>query len=397
MELELQELEDRRRCFGALMDKRFPGWDTAIIIDNVNQYYFTGTMQDGLLFIFKDRSCLFCVRRSYERARQESPLGENEIARIASYRDIVDLKGADLGNVCLEGETMPLMTFDRLKKYFSMKSVNYLDSAVLTLRSVKSAYELHWTMVSGERHRILLEERVPALLREGMSEAELSAGIQQEMYKLGFQGRARFHRFQTELVIGQIGIGTNALFPCSFDGPGGTRGGCAAVPFSADETRKLKKGDSVFVDLAFGINGYHSDKTLVFMFGAEPPREYAAAHKLCMDIQKRIAERLRPGEIPSVIYQDIMASLSEEELDCFMGVDNKHRVKFLGHGVGLTIDEFPVIAKGFDDPLEEKMVLALEPKKGVPGIGMAGVEDTYIVKEGGGQCITGGGRDIIVV
>jgi Xaa-Pro aminopeptidase len=310
---------------------------------------------------------------------------------------MADLKGADLGNVCLEGETMPVMTFDRLKKYFSMKSVNYLDSAVWTLRSVKSACELHWIKVSGESHRILMEERIPLLLKEGISEAELTGEIANEMYKLGFQGRARFHRFQTELVIGQLGFGTNALFPSSFDGPGGTKGGSAAVPLSADETRKLKKGDSIFVDLVFGVRGYHSDKTQVYMFGAEPPKEYEAAHRLCMDIQRRIAERLRPGEIPSVIYQEIMGSLNEQELDCFMGVDNKHKVKFLGHGVGLNIDEFPVIARGFDDPLEENMVLALEPKKGVPGIGMAGVEDTYIVKEGGGQCVTGGGRDIIVV
>jgi Xaa-Pro aminopeptidase len=92
-----------------------------------------------------------------------------------------------------------------------------------------------------------------------------------------------------------------------------------------------------------------------------------------------------------------MESLSESELDCFMGVDNRHRVKFLGHGVGLNIDELPVLAAGFDEPLEENMALALEPKKGVPAIGMAGVEDTYIVTPDGGECITGGGRDIVVV
>jgi Xaa-Pro aminopeptidase len=125
--------------------------------------------------------------------------------------------------------------------------------------------------------------------------------------------------------------------------------------------------------------------------------ELAAAHHLCLDILNRAAARLKPGEIPSHIYRDIMAGLSEQELDCFMGIDNKHRVKFLGHGVGLTIDELPVIAKGFDEPLEENMVIALEPKKGVPGIGMAGVEETYIVKAGGGQCITGGGREIISI
>jgi Xaa-Pro aminopeptidase len=92
-----------------------------------------------------------------------------------------------------------------------------------------------------------------------------------------------------------------------------------------------------------------------------------------------------------------MASIAEEDLDCFMGVDKRHRVKFLGHGVGLHIDEFPVIARGFDEPLEENMVLALEPKKAVPGIGMAAVEDTYVVTPEGGRCVTGGGRDIIVV
>jgi Xaa-Pro aminopeptidase len=153
----------------------------------------------------------------------------------------------------------------------------------------------------------------------------------------------------------------------------------------------------VFVDLAFGVNGYNTDKTQVFMFGAKPPEELVKAHRFCLDLQKQIACRLRPGTAPSQIYAEIMASLGESELDCFMGVDNRHRVKFLGHGVGLNIDEFPVLARGFDEPLEENMVVSLEPKKGVPSIGMAGVEDTYIVRPEGGQCITGGGKDILVV
>jgi Xaa-Pro aminopeptidase len=71
--------------------------------------------------------------------------------------------------------------------------------------------------------------------------------------------------------------------------------------------------------------------------------------------------------------------------------------KFLGHGVGLFVDEVPVIANGFDKPLEKNTVIALEPKKGIEGVGVVGVEDTYVVEEQGGRCITGGGRDIIVV
>jgi Xaa-Pro aminopeptidase len=124
---------------------------------------------------------------------------------------------------------------------------------------------------------------------------------------------------------------------------------------------------------------------------------WAEAQQFCLDILSKTADRLKPGEIPSRIYDDITAGLSEKEQSCFMGVDDRHRVKFLGHGVGLNIDEFPVIARGFDEPLEENMVIALEPKKGVPGIGMAGVEETFIVTPTGGRCITSGGREILRV
>jgi Xaa-Pro aminopeptidase len=379
------------------MDRRFPDWDTAIIVDSVNQYYFTGTMQDGMLLISRDGSCLYGVRRSFDRAKKESPLEEKEILEISTYRDLAGVKGSKSGNVYIEGETMPVIMLERLKKYIALDSLNFLDSVVKTVRSVKSPYEIYWTKISGERHRLLLEERVPSLLREGISEADLTGEISAEMYRLGYQGIARFHQFQVEISIGQLGFGTNSLFPSRFDGPGGMKGSGAAAPLSADGTRKLKKGDSVFVDLAFGVNGYHTDKTQVFMFGAEPPEEFVKAHRLCMDLQKRIVCRLRPGEIPSRIYAELTESLSEKELDCFMGVDNRHRVKFLGHGVGLNIDEFPVLARGFDEALEENMVLALEPKKGVPGIGMAGVEDTFIVTPEGGLCVSGGGGEILRV
>jgi Xaa-Pro aminopeptidase len=401
MEPAFQALKQRRDRFVAEMEKRFPGWDTAIIVDNVNQYYFTGTIQDGILFIYKDGSCLYAVRRSFDRARLESPLEEKELLGINSYRDIAKLSpgaGAKLGNTFIEGDIMPVAMLDRLKKYFTFDSINSkLDFIIRTLRSVKSPEEIRLIELSGGQHRILLEERLPALLREGMSEAELLGEISGEMFKLGFQGITRFHQFQVEVTLGQIGFGTNSLFPSKFDGPGGAKGNGAAAPLSADETRKLKKGDLVFADIAFGMGGYHSDKTQVYMFGAQAPGELVKAQRFCMDIQKRVAARFKPGEIPSRIYRETLASLNEQELDCFMGVDKRHRVKFLGHGVGLNIDEFPVLAMGFDEALEENMVLALEPKKGIPGIGMAGVEDTYIVTPNGGRCVTGGGRDIIVV
>ncbi|MDR2499777.1 MAG: Xaa-Pro peptidase family protein [Treponema sp.] len=397
MELSLSELIERRARFAALMERSFPDWDTAIIMDNTNQYYFTGTMQDGILLIYKDGSCLYGIRRSFSRGKEESPLPDREIVPIATYRDLAAIRGPRLGNVYIEGDTMPVITLERLKKYFEMASVNYLDAPLRVLRSVKSPYELEWIRRSGKKHQELLEERVPGLLREGMSEAEFMGELIAAMHRLGYHGLSRFHQFQTEMIVGQIGFGTNSLYPTRFDGPDGARGNGPAAPFAGDSSRRLARGDLVFVDIGFGIGGYHSDKTQVYLFGQKVPEALEREQRRCIDIQKRLAGQLRPGALPSRIYEDLLASIPPDQLQYFMGVDPGHRVKFLGHGVGLQVDELPVIARGFDAPLEENMVIALEPKQGAPGIGMVGVEDTYIVQKDGGLCVTGGGRDIMVV
>ena len=396
-ELTLQELLQRREKFIALMTSRFPRWNSAVIMESVNKYYFTGTIQDGVLVIQRDGKLIYGVRRSFERALEESPLPSDEIINIGTYRDLSQKTGGSLGEVYVEGDTMPLVTRDRLAKYFSMENVGFLDSVVRTVRGVKSPYELDAIRQSAQAHRKLLEESVPAILREGMTEHEFLGEMSREMYRLGYQGMARFHQFQIDINIGQIGFGTNALVPTWFDGPGGCRGNGPWAPYSGDAEKKLKKGEPVFVDVAFGMKGYHSDKTQVYFFGDEAPADFLEAHSFCIGIQKRLAQMLKPGEIPSKIYETVMASIPPERQEHFMGVSPNHRVKFLGHGVGLNIDEFPVIAKGFDEPLEENMVLALEPKYAVAGTGMAGVEDTYVVTKNGGECLTGGGRDIIFV
>ena len=74
-----------------------------------------------------------------------------------------------------------------------------------------------------------------------------------------------------------------------------------------------------------------------------------------------------------------------------------NKVRFLGHGIGLAIDEWPALAKGFEAPLEQGMVLALEPKIGLPGLGMVGVENTFEVTPDGGRCLTGSDYSMVCV
>ncbi len=394
MKLNREELDTRLERFCFAMNNEYPEWDTALILSRVNQYYFTGTMQDGLLVIKNDGQIYYFVRRSFERARDESPV--DGLYPMNSYRDAAAVLGSELGHTFIEKEIMTLAIMERLTKTFHMETVNALDKTVLAVRSIKSPYELYWMEESGKAHCEFLENVVPSMLREGISEAELVGEMFDAMVKRGYHGVSRFAMFQTEMVVGQVAFGENSLYPTSFDGPGGAAGISPAVPLLGSRERKLKAGDLVFVDIGFGINGYHSDKTQVYSFKQQPSGDVVEAHRACIAVQRRLAVMLQPGAIPVDIYNTVNNELDADFKRNFMGYGSR-QAKFFGHGIGLHVDEWPVIANGCTEPLMENMALAIEPKKGMPGVGMVGVEDTFVVTPDGGRCITGGGRDIILV
>ena len=126
----------------------------------------------------------------------------------------------------------------------------------------------------------------------------------------------------------------------------------------------------------------------VMPVGRPLPDEVIAVQRRCVEIERRLASMLKPGAIPSEIYSKPLEALDAKFLENFMGFGSR-RAHFLGHGVGLQIDEPPVLAEGFDEPLAEGMVLSIEPKKGVPGVGMVGTENTYRVTALGGRSLTG--------
>ncbi len=370
-----------------------PEWETAAIFGKINLYYFTGTMQDGMLLIPRDDDAVFWVRRSYERALDEShfPL----IRPMNGFRDAAKDISHLPATVHLETELVPLALVRRFCKHFPA-DIRSLDAPLAKVRSVKSAYELSQMERAGEIHRYVLEDLIPGMLREGMSEAELGIEVFSRMVREGHQGIVRFNMFDTEIVLGHLGFGDSSIYPSYFNGPGGCRGLGPAAPLLGSRERRLRKGDLVFIDNGCGVNGYLTDKTITYMFGKPLPVEAIAIHRRCVDIQNEMASLLKPGIRPSEIYTTIMEGLDAEFLKNFMGFGDR-QVNFLGHGIGLQIDEMPVIAKGFDEPLQEGMVLALEPKKGIRDVGMVGIENTFVVTPRGGRCLTGDNPGLIPV
>jgi Xaa-Pro dipeptidase len=390
----LSELKSRLARFKVSMDIANPDWQLAVIFSKINLYYFTGTMQEGMLLIPRNDESVYWVRRSYERALDESLFPV--IKPMNSFRDAAENTGNLPKTIYLETETVPLALYQRFQKYFPFSNVKPLDLQLSSTRALKSPYELALMEQSGKIHQRILEECVPALLLEGINEALFAAKLFAVMIEEGHQGISRFNMFDTEMVLGHVAFGESAIYPTSFNGPGGNYGMSPAVPMLGNRQRLLKKGDLVFVDIGCGVEGYHTDKTSTYMFGKPIPAEVIEIHHKCVNIQNEIAALLKPGAIPSEIYNTVMENLSPDFLENFMGYGNR-QVKFLGHGIGLTIDELPVIAQGFDEPIKEGMVFAIEPKKGIRDIGMVGIENTFIVTPQGGRCITGDHPGLIEV
>jgi Xaa-Pro aminopeptidase len=388
-----RELEDRMNRFRARMDYAQPGWELAAIVGKIPLYYFTGTMQDGLLLIPNGSEPVFWVRQSYERAENESLFPD--IRKMKSYRDVAAGMGNLPSSVYLETDMMTLSQLGRLQKYLPFTEIKAVDEQVGAVRAVKSPYELSLMEHAGRIHRHVLEDRVPGMLEEGMCEVSLTCDLYSLMVKEGHQGIIRFGMFN-EMLLGQIGFGTSSISPTCVNTPGGISGMHPSTPLMGCRDRKLRNGDLVVIDIGCGYHGYQTDKTMTYMFGSPIPEDAILVHNRCLEIQDRIAAMLQPGAIPEEIYRSVMADLPLCFLDNFMGFGN-HAVKFLGHGIGLWIDEMPVIAEGFTEPLQEGMVFAVEPKKGIPGVGLVGIENTFVVARGGGRCITGDSRGLIPV
>ena len=390
----VSELELRMNKFRRVMDEQHPGWKMAVIFSKINLLYFTGSMPEGMLIIEREKDAVLWARRGFERSMAESEFPT--ITSMNSYRDAAPSYPKIPKEIYLETEFVPLAMFQRFQKHFPFSSYKSIDFQIAQTRAVKSSWELNCMEKAGAIHRRVLEERVPELLREGMSEADLAAEMYPIMVKEGHQGSVRFGMHDTEMALGQLGFGESSLYPTNFDGPGGNLGVSPAVPSFGNRNKKLKKGHLVFVDVAVAVNGYHSDKTMTYMFGKPLDSEVQAFHKQCVGIQNNIAEMLKPGNTPENIYETIINGLTPEFLKNFMGFGNR-QVKFLGHGIGLTIDEYPVLAKGFETPLVGNMVFAVEPKKGIEGVGMVGIENTFVVTPEGGRCITGSSPGLILV
>lgn len=380
------ELEARLERFRRAMDAAHPGWEMAAVNHKVAMYYFTGTIQEGVLLI-RPQDAVFWVRRSFERACNESHF--SDIRPMHSFREAAAFYGSAPKVMYVETKKATLDWERMLHKYFAFEELGSFDSVLQDLRMVKSEYELKQMEQSGAIHETVLDIVAPKLIHGGISEAQLAIAIYSEMVQRGSHGTARFNQALGEEAVGIASFGKSGLVRTGFDGPGGTDGTCIAVQSIGNAFRKLQPGRLVYLDIPCGFDGYHTDKTVVYYYGDlakdEQSKHLIEAQQRCLELEQEVVRLMVPGEPIENLYLRTMDKFDNIYGDAFMNGG-----KFLGHSIGLVMDEAPAIAKGFKQPLQPGMTFAVEPKIALPGLGMVGTENTYVVTEKGARSLTGG-------
>jgi len=372
-----------------------------MVFSRLNIYYFTGSFANGVFWLPISGEPVLLCRRGAERARIESPV--KHIYPFKSYRDIeivLNELGASLPEIIgTEMNGLSWALSNNLVKYLGSHQFVAADRVIGMCRAKKSAWEIGILREAGAKHAKCLTELLLPFLHSGISELEISHKISELFFSEGHLGILRMENYGEEVFLGHISVGDSANYPSFFNGPVGLQGVHPAAPFMGAAEVKWTAGKPLIIDNGFTVAGYMTDKTQVYWLGAieDIPVKARAAHDFCIDLQHQIAGLLRPGVLPSEIWNHCLAEVERSGWgEGFMGWGG-NKVSFVGHGIGLAIDEYPVLAKGFDFPLEEGMTLAVEPKIGIPGFGMVGVENTFEVTSAGGKSLTGDTFDIITI
>jgi len=356
--------------------RRYMDCDALVILQNVDQFYLSGTLQTGVLWFPREGEPLLAVRKSFERAKIESAV--RNIVPLKSYSELPGLIPQPGETVGFETDILPVATYQQVTKNFPKSKIVDGSTPVRNARAVKTPYEVECIRRAAKQLDTMFLD-IPSQLHEGLAEFELAARIEYVLRMAGHQGFTRVRRFNMEMHYGAVSFAETAAYPHAFDGPVGVRGLYPAAPMMGSR-RTLKRHEPVMIDICGGYAGYIADGSRTYSLGPVS-QQMRDTHQYILELNSWIEDRLRPGNIPSQIYQSILDRVATTSFSKhFMGA-GENQVRFVAHSVGLELDEIPVIAPKFDSPLEPGVVFAVEPKVFYPGLGGVGVENTYLVTD----------------
>ncbi|SPF38172.1 Metallopeptidase M24 family protein [Candidatus Desulfosporosinus infrequens] len=395
MKVPLTELQERVINLQDSLQKK--GIEGALLVQRADTLYYTGTAQNVHIYIPKQGKPIVLAYRDFDRAQQESAWEVIPLKGISKIPNYIQEAGLPLpGILGLELDVLPVNQFERYRKTFPEVLFVDVSTEVRLQRAVKSEWELARLEKSAQIHALVLEY-AKEVLHQGMTEVELEGLVEGKARALGHGGYVRMRGFDSELHFCVITSGARAAVPSCFDGPVTGQGVSIAHPNGATMAQ-IQTNEPIIVDMVTVVHGYQIDQTRIMSLGPLS-EELTKAYEVARQIEEKIRAALIPGRVAGEIYEEILTWVRENTPyeKNFMGYGTS-QVRFVGHGVGLELDELPTISKGSKEVLKPGMVLAIEPKFVFPGIGVVGIEDTVVIEaEMGARYLSVSPRELTVL
>lgn len=388
-----EEIKQRISAFQEILaDKDL---DAALIFQNMDLFYLSGTMQQGFLWVPRNGQPLFLVKKDLSRARAESSLSLiKPLPSISKLADtLMNYFSKIPERIGLELDVLPTNTFHFLQEQLLFKEALDISIPLRHQRSIKSEFEIKQMKKAGEMGRQVYGA-VPELLKEGLTEMEMAGLMIQKALSLGDQNILRSRGFNSWAFNWHVISGQSGSYQSRNDAPFAGLGISPAFPMGAG-LKPIRVAEPVLIDFGNCYNGYQVDQTRMFSIG-EPSKKYLKAYDALKEIESRLLEQLRPGNSAESCYR--LALKAAKKLgyeDSFLGPKGQ-QVKFVAHGIGLEIDEFPFLAQGHTYSLKEGMTMALELKIVLEKAAI-GFENTVVILKDGVEKLTTADEDFVIV
>ena len=353
--------------------------DGCLLTMNMNLYYVSGQVFNGYFYLpAEGRPYWFVKRLTIPETNQVHVIRKPE--QIPDF--FRDLNLAMPRKLLLEADELSYNEYIRLQHVFRAEATGNASALIRHIRMIKTPWEIEQMRISARKHEAVYRE-IPACYRPGMRDIELQIEIEKRMRVHGSLGYFRAFGSNMDIFMGSLLAGENAGEPSPFDFALGGTGMHASGPLGANGTL-LREGTTVMADMSGNYTAYQTDMTRVFSIGKLPAYR---VHRVALEIQARMERTAKPGVPCAELYRDALAMAGQEGLeDCFMGT--RFQAKFVGHGVGLEINELPVLTTRSKDILQPGMTFAFEPKFVLAGIGAVGIENTFLVTDSGVEKMT---------
>jgi Xaa-Pro dipeptidase len=379
------------------LQERMVDFGISVIFLNYSRsvFYYSGTAQPSILVITPNDYQLI-VTSGIDFAVEETWLMSDRLISGRGYEDAKEQLrrwGVNQGRLGMELDILPTGLYLQISKLLQQFEIKDISKIILDQRKIKDAKEVEYTK---ESCRIVHQGhmRILEAFREGMTELELSIEIEDAHRRAGHEGLYFIRQFDFFMGRGPVASGENlSRIAGKIQSISGV-GLSPSIPLGAS-LKKIRKGEMIVVDIPANYRGYHCDQSRTYVVG-KASEACRSIYQGVKEIADRMIKVLKPGIRCSHAYEVALGFADELHLEpFFMRLGKNHsRIPFIGHGVGLELNEPPMLGESSNETIEEGMIFALEMgMTNEPGE-VVKLEDTLVMTSEGAELLTITPRDL---